>query len=74
MGNSIRALCDADVTRGFELGKDVSLPETNVPSGEDLRRDVDGGRPTKKRPFLAFFAGRMHGYLRPILLQHWGGE
>lgn len=30
-----------------------------------------GGKPPSQRPILAFFAGSMHGYLRPILLQYW---
>lgn len=70
MRTSIRALCNADVTEDFELGKDVSLPETYVRNRENPLRDL-GGRPPKKRPILAFFAGQMHGYLRPVLLQHW---
>uniref|UniRef100_A0A2C9UBH0 Exostosin GT47 domain-containing protein n=1 Tax=Manihot esculenta TaxID=3983 RepID=A0A2C9UBH0_MANES len=31
MSNCIRALCNADVKEGFVFGKDVSLPETNIP-------------------------------------------
>ncbi|KAG2319549.1 hypothetical protein Bca52824_012762 [Brassica carinata] len=33
-----------------------------------------GGKPTSQRHILAFFAGGMHGYLRPLLLQTWGGN
>ncbi|MQL97890.1 hypothetical protein Taro_030584 [Colocasia esculenta] len=70
MERSIKALCNADLANGFRLGKDVSLPETYVRSARDPRRDL-GGRPSDRRPVLAFYAGNMHGYLRPVLLQHW---
>nr|DAD46056.1 TPA_asm: hypothetical protein HUJ06_004286 [Nelumbo nucifera] len=64
MGNCIRALCNSNVAKGFQVGKDVSLPETFVGDPNDPLRDL-GGKD------LAFFAGKMHGHLRPILLQHW---
>lgn len=70
MTNCIRALCNADMEEGFKLGKDVSLPETNVRATQNLLKDVGGNDPSQ-RPILAFFAGKMHGYLRPILLQYW---
>lgn len=70
MGHCIRALCNSDVNEGFKIGKDVSLPETYVRSAKNPLRDLGGNRPSK-RPILAFFAGSMHGYLRPILLQYW---
>ncbi|CAA7402784.1 unnamed protein product [Spirodela intermedia] len=73
MGTSVRALCNADTTEDFVVGKDVSLPETNVRSVQDPARNL-GGRPGRKRTLLAFFAGQMHGYLRPALLQHWGDD
>lgn len=52
------------------MGKDVSLPETSVRATQNLLKDVGGNAPSQ-RPILAFFAGKMHGYLRPILLQYW---
>lgn len=55
---------------GFKLGKDVSLPETSVRATQNPLKDVGGNAPSQ-RPILAFFAGKMHGYLRPILLQYW---
>lgn len=70
MSNCIRALCNADMKDGFKLGKDVSLPETNVRATTNLLRDIGGNAPSQ-RPILAFFAGQMHGELRSILLQNW---
>ncbi|KAF5823916.1 putative xylogalacturonan beta-1,3-xylosyltransferase [Helianthus annuus] len=70
MDSCIRALCNSDVKEHFELGKDVPLPETFVHSSENPLRGL-GGRPPSRRPILAFFAGRMHGEARSILLQHW---
>lgn len=70
MANCIRALCNADVREGFRLGKDASLPETFVRTPQNPLRQL-GGKPPSQRRILAFFAGNMHGYLRPILLSHW---
>ncbi|KAK7384979.1 hypothetical protein VNO78_30684 [Psophocarpus tetragonolobus] len=70
MANCIRSLCNADVKEGFVFGKDASLPETNVRNAQTPTKDL-GGNSASKRPNLAFFAGSMHGYVRPILLQHW---
>ncbi|KAA8523152.1 hypothetical protein F0562_009575 [Nyssa sinensis] len=70
MGSCIRALCNTNVASGFKLGKDVSLPVTYVRSAQDPLKDL-GGKPPSERHILAFFAGSMHGYLRPILLQYW---
>ena len=70
MGSCIRALCNANVARDFKIGKDVSLPVTLIQSSQDPRKDL-GGKPASERPILVFFAGGMHGYLRPILLQFW---
>ncbi|XP_027342066.1 probable glycosyltransferase At5g03795 isoform X2 [Abrus precatorius] len=69
----IKALCNADVTQGFKIGRDVSLPEAYVRSARNPQRDL-GGKPPHQRPVLAFYAGNMHGYLRPILLKHWKGR
>ncbi|KAK4422269.1 putative glycosyltransferase [Sesamum alatum] len=70
MANSIRALCNADVKEGFQFGKDVSLPETYIHSPQNPMKQI-GGNPASGRKVLAFFAGKMHGYVRPILLKHW---
>ncbi|KAI4376587.1 hypothetical protein MLD38_014333 [Melastoma candidum] len=73
MRNCIRSLCNANLARGFEIGKDTTLPVTYIKSAEDPVRDL-GGKPPSERHILAFFAGGMHGYLRPILLHHWGDK
>lgn len=70
MARCLRALCNADVKEGFVLGKDISLPETYVRNAQKPTRNIGGNR-VSKRKTLAFFAGGMHGYVRPILLQHW---
>ncbi|KAK4754986.1 hypothetical protein SAY87_008743 [Trapa incisa] len=70
MERCIKALCNADPTQGFKIGRDVSLPETYVRSARNPHRDL-GGKPPSQRHILAFYAGNLHGYLRPILLQHW---
>lgn len=73
MDNCIRALCNADIKEGFRFGKDASLPETYVQTPQKPLRQL-GGKPPSQRRTLAFFAGNMHGYLRPILLSHWQGK
>ncbi|CAH8326529.1 unnamed protein product [Eruca vesicaria subsp. sativa] len=73
MANSIRALCNSDVSEGFVFGKDVALPETTILVPRRPLRAL-GGKPISQRHILAFFAGGMHGYLRPLLLQTWGGN
>ncbi|KAJ0815869.1 putative xylogalacturonan beta-1,3-xylosyltransferase [Helianthus annuus] len=70
MGNCIRSLCNSNLARGFKIGKDATLPATNIRSAENPVQDL-GGNPPSKRPIFAFFAGGMHGNLRPILVQTW---
>lgn len=70
MSNCTRSLCNANVVKGFKIGKDTALPVTYIRSVEDPVKDL-GGRPPSQRYILAFFAGGMHGYVRPILLQYW---
>ncbi|KAF3329015.1 putative glycosyltransferase [Carex littledalei] len=72
--NAIKALCNADTSEGvFIEGKDVSLPETFIKFPKRPQRDV-GGKPVSQRTILAFFAGQMHGRVRPVLVQHWGNN
>ncbi|XP_019199778.1 PREDICTED: probable glycosyltransferase At3g07620 isoform X1 [Ipomoea nil] len=73
MDTCIRALCNTNIASGFQIGKDVSLPVTYVRSAENPLKDLGGNLPSE-RSILAFFAGGMHGYLRPILLQHWSNK
>ncbi|XP_074580637.1 putative glycosyltransferase At5g03795 [Curcuma longa] len=72
--NAIKVVCNADVSEGIFLrGKDVSLPETYVKMPKDLHGFV-GGKPASQRPIFAFFAGQMHGRVRPVLVEHWKGK
>ncbi|XP_020972777.1 probable glycosyltransferase At5g03795 [Arachis ipaensis] len=67
--NSIRVLCNANTSEGFNPTKDVSLPEVNLQTGT-----IDGflgGPSASKRSILAFFAGGVHGPIRPIILEQW---
>lgn len=67
--NSIRVLCNANTSEGFNPSKDVSLPEINLLTGEIT--GLVGGPSPSKRPILAFFAGRLHGHIRYLLLEQW---
>ncbi|XP_078442093.1 putative glycosyltransferase At5g03795 isoform X2 [Wolffia australiana] len=72
--NAIRALCNADESREiFFRGKDVSLPETIVRKVRRPLQDL-GGKPASQRTILAFYAGQLHGHVRPILLHYWAGK
>ncbi|KAI7988732.1 putative glycosyltransferase [Camellia lanceoleosa] len=73
IANCLRALCNADLQIGFDIGKDVSLPTTYVRSSENPLKGIGGELPSE-RPILAFFAGYMHGKVRPVLLKYWGNK
>ncbi|GAU22823.1 hypothetical protein TSUD_142640 [Trifolium subterraneum] len=66
----IRSLCNANVAKGFQIGKDTTLPVTYIHSVMNPLIKITA-KPPSERTILAFFAGGMHGYLRPILLKHW---
>lgn len=68
---SIRVLCNANSSEGFNPQKDVSLPEIHLYTG-NISPKLQLPLPANtSRPHLAFFAGGVHGPIRPILLQHW---
>ncbi|ONH96338.1 hypothetical protein PRUPE_7G121600 [Prunus persica] len=67
--NSIRVLCNANTSEGFNPSKDVSFPEINLQTGDT--HGFLGGPSPRLRSILAFFAGGVHGPIRPVLLEHW---
>jgi glycosyltransferase involved in cell wall biosynthesis len=69
--NSIRVLCNANTSEGFNPLKDVSLPEIHLFGGEISPKLLSLPPDDAPRRHLAFFAGGMHGPIRPILLNHW---
>ncbi|XVF81396.1 hypothetical protein PTKIN_Ptkin15bG0151800 [Pterospermum kingtungense] len=66
---SIRVLCNANTSEGFNPAKDASFPEINLLTGEV--EGLLGGPSPSRRSILAFFAGRLHGYIRYLLLNEW---
>ncbi|XP_038883057.1 probable glycosyltransferase At5g03795 [Benincasa hispida] len=70
--NSIRVLCNANTSEGFNPSKDVSFPEINLQTG--FLTGFLGGPSPSRRPILAFFAGGLHGPIRPILIQQWENQ
>jgi len=72
--NSIRVLCNANSSEGFNPQKDVSLPEIHLYGGNISPKLLPSPQSTAPRHYLAFFAGGLHGLIRPILLRHWKGR
>lgn len=68
---SIRVLCNANTSEGFNPQKDISLPEIHLYGGHVSPKIVTPPPENASRPHLAFFAGGVHGPIRPILLHHW---
>ncbi|XP_059649893.1 probable glycosyltransferase At5g03795 [Cornus florida] len=67
--NAIRALCNANTSERFNPVRDVSIPEIHLPNGKTDA--MMGGPPPSERSVLVFYAGGVHGPIRPILLEHW---
>ncbi|KAE8656617.1 putative glycosyltransferase [Hibiscus syriacus] len=72
--NSIRVLCNANTSEGFNPQKDVSLPEISLNGGYLSPKLIHPPPCNASRPYLSFFAGGLHGPIRPHLLQHWKGR
>ncbi|KAF5759813.1 putative xylogalacturonan beta-1,3-xylosyltransferase [Helianthus annuus] len=72
--SSIRVLCNANSSEGFDPQKDVSLPEINLRNGKMPANLLSPPPLSSSRPHLAFFAGGVHGPIRPILLNQWKGQ
>ncbi|XP_075499575.1 LOW QUALITY PROTEIN: putative glycosyltransferase At3g07620 [Primulina tabacum] len=66
---SMRVLCNANTSEFFNPRKDVSFPEINLPTGN--LTGLVSKTWSNNRTILAFFAGRLHGHIRPLLFQHW---
>ncbi|KAK7351375.1 hypothetical protein VNO77_10776 [Canavalia gladiata] len=71
---SIRLLCNANSSEGFNPVKDVPLPEIYLYGGEVSSKLLSPPPGNVPRRYLAFFAGGMHGPIRPILLHHWKNQ
>ncbi|KAK6142366.1 hypothetical protein DH2020_022714 [Rehmannia glutinosa] len=65
---SMRVLCNANTSEYFNPRKDISFPEINLRIGDISGLTTSG---SSNRTILAFFAGRLHGRIRPLLFQHW---
>ncbi|KAK7377214.1 hypothetical protein VNO80_02635 [Phaseolus coccineus] len=68
---SIRVMCNANTSEGFNPRKDVSLPEIHLYGGEVSPKLLSPQSNNITRRYLAFFSGGLHGPIRPSLLHHW---
>ncbi|KAI3468005.1 hypothetical protein Pfo_024668 [Paulownia fortunei] len=60
---SIRVLCNANSSEGFNPQKDVSLPEIHLYGGNVNPKLISPPPTNMSRPYLAFFAGGIHAPL-----------
>ncbi|RZC43496.1 hypothetical protein C5167_036436 [Papaver somniferum] len=67
--NSIRVLCNANTSEGFNPSKDASFPEIHLRTAYATAQL--GGLSPSGRSVLAFFAGGLHGHIRYLLLNQW---
>lgn len=67
--NAMKVVCNADLKANFDALKDVSIPQTL--KGGNQSDSETGSLPPDERDFLAFYAGQMHGLVRPVLTRHW---
>ncbi|XP_006345657.2 probable glycosyltransferase At5g25310 [Solanum tuberosum] len=68
---SIRVLCNANSSEGFNPQKDVSLPEIYLYNGVVSPKLQSPPPANISRPYLGFFAGGLHGHIRETLFDHW---
>ncbi|KAK3002584.1 hypothetical protein RJ639_021595 [Escallonia herrerae] len=66
---SIRVLCNANTSEFFNPRKDALIPNINLWTGDIT--GLTGGMTPSNPTILAFFAGQLHGRIRPALFQHW---
>ncbi|KAI3858687.1 hypothetical protein MKW92_031755 [Papaver armeniacum] len=67
--NSIRVLCNANTSEGFNPSKDASFPEIHLRTA--YATALLGGLSPSGRTILAFFAGGLHGHIRYLLMNQW---
>ncbi|KMZ76034.1 UDP-Xyl: xylogalacturonan beta-1,3-xylosyltransferase, family GT47 [Zostera marina] len=68
----IRVLCNANTSEGFDPRRDATLPEINIFADQISQPNHPDLSSPSTRSIVAFFAGRDHGPVRPILFHHWG--
>ncbi|MCO5611490.1 hypothetical protein L7F22_065743 [Adiantum nelumboides] len=71
--NAIKVLCNANATTEFKIGRDASMPEFYMHATEKLDERMEDEKGLQQPPqwLLVFFAGQMHGRVRPKLLEYW---
>ncbi|KAF6165368.1 hypothetical protein GIB67_018812 [Kingdonia uniflora] len=67
--NSIRVLCNANTSEGFNPSKDASFPEIHLRTGE-ITGIISGPSPSSQS-ILAFFVDRFYDHIILLLLEQW---